>query len=481
MTELEPVIGLEIHIQLDTKSKLFCACPINADEASPNCFICPVCTGQPGALPVLNEKALTLAIKAALALNCKINETSLFSRKNYFYPDCPKNYQITQHDKPLAEDGFLETQLDGSTVKIGIERLHLEEDAGKLLHDAGGEKFSYSLVDFNRSGIPLAEIVTKPHIQSPVQAYGFLTALKSIMQWTDISNCNMEKGNLRVDVNLSLKPKGEKKLGRKIEIKNLNSFKAVKDALDYEIKRQTTEITQGRRIIQETRLWNDEKHSTTPLRSKEESCDYRYFPEPDLPLIRISTQKIKEIKNTLPELPLERKNRFIEIYELSDYDAGVVTSDKDLADFFERSVKSAKVKPKNILNLITTDLLGKLKSERKEIVSCPVTPAGIAELAKFIETGKISTKMAKGIFEKMWISKKSPAEIVQSSAMTQISDENLLRNWIKEAIDANPKAARDIKDGKQKATAALIGFVMKKSKGRANPAVLNKIIKDLLQ
>lgn len=481
MTELEPVIGLEIHIQPAIESKLFCACSTEVIYAKPNSLICPVCTGQPGILPVLNKEAVTLAVKAALALNCKINETSIFARKNYFYPDCPKNYQITQHKEPLAENGFVEIEFDGSHRKIGIERLHLEEDAGKLLHDAGGEKLSYSLVDFNRSGITLAEIVTKPDMHSPTEAHSFLTTLKNIMQWADISNCDMEKGNLRVDVNLSLRPKGEKKLGMKVEIKNLNSFKAVKDALEYEIKRQASEIGEGRCIRQETRLWNDEKNSTMAMRSKEESHDYRYFSEPDLPPLKIPVIEINEIKKTLPELPLERKKRFIKRYKLSNYDAGVLTSNKNLADYFEKAANYAETKPKAIVNLLTTDLLGKLKSEKKEIADCPVTPAGISELAGLVESGEISTKMAKEVLDKMWTIKKSAKEIVASSDMTQISDETLLEKWVKEAIAANPKATHDIKNGKDKAIGALVGFVMKKSKGKANPAALNKIIKELIK
>ena len=478
--KFEPVIGLEIHLQLHTKSKMFCSCAVSDGDAPPNSNICPICTGQPGVLPALNAQSVTLAIKSAVALNCKINTTSIFARKNYFYPDCPKNYQITQHERPLAEGGFIEIETGAISKRIDLERIHTEEDAGKSIHDAAGKNQDYSLVDFNRSGTPLIEIVTKPEMNSPQEAYDFLTALKSIMQWSEISNCDMEKGNLRVDVNLSLRPKGDKKLGTKVEMKNLNSFKAVKDCLNFEIKRQTTEIKEGRRIIQETRLWNEAKNSTVTMRSKEESHDYRYFPEPDLAPLQISVKTINEIKKSLPELPAQRKQRFIKEYKLSDYDGRVLTSDKNLADYFESAVKSSKASPKLISNWITTDLAGKLKAERKDITNSPIASKHIAELVSLIELGKISTKMAKEVFLKMWETEAHPQEIVSQGNMSQVSDQNQLESWAKEAIASNPSAAKDLKNGKEKAIGALVGFVMKKSKGKANPAVLNKIIKKLV-
>ncbi len=478
-TDFESVIGLEIHIQTATRSKMFCRCPAGAkSELAPNAAICPVCTAQPGALPSINQEAVTLAVKAALALNAKINKTSVFARKNYFYPDLPKGYQITQDDKPICEHGFIEIPSSSAAAalkKIRITRAHMEEDAGKSIH---GE--DCSLIDLNRSGVPLLEIVSEPDISSPQEACDYLTALKSLMQWFDISACDMEKGELRVDVNLSLRPKGQKEFGTRIEIKNLNSFKAVKDALAYEISRQSKVLQNGGKITQETRLWDDVLLETKPMRSKESAQEYRYFPEPDLPPLVLSEKRIEDIKKSMPKNPGEKRKEFEETLSLSPYDAGLMTSSKALCDYFERAL-ACGAKAKAAANWIGTDILGKLNESNLDISACPLAPKELASLISYIESGKLSVKMAKEVFAKAWDGGKTVKELIETEGQTQVSDEALLKTWAEEAASENPKAFADFKGGNQKAVGALVGCVMKKSKGKANPAVLNKIFREMLK
>jgi aspartyl-tRNA(Asn)/glutamyl-tRNA(Gln) amidotransferase subunit B len=474
--EFESVIGLEIHVQLNTKSKMFCACPSGAKTGSaPNTALCPLCGGQPGTLPVINGEAVALAVKAGLCLNARINETSVFARKNYFYPDLPKGYQISQDDKPVVGRGFIEIRTDGGqTKKINITRAHLEEDAGKSFHNGGA-----SLVDLNRSGVPLLEIVSEPDMRTPQEAYNYLTVFKSMMQWYGISGCDMEKGELRVDVNLSLMPKGSAEFGTRIEIKNLNSFKAVKDALQYEINRQSGELSKGGGVNRETRLWNEDKCVTEVMRSKETAQEYRYFPEPDLPPLVLRAGFVEEIKKAMPLSPAQKKDFYINTYALSAYDGALMVSSKEISDYFDAAVKEGAT-PKAAVNWIGTDILGKLNAEGKEIDVCPLSPQSLADLVKYIETGRISGKMAKEIFARAWESGKSVKELMESSGAVQISDEAVLEAWAKEAIAANPKAAADVKAGNAKAVGALVGNVMKKSGGKANPAVINKIFARLL-
>lgn len=471
----EPVIGLEIHSQLATKTKLFCRCPVPADTPAPNTCICPVCTGQPGVLPVLNRRAVELGIKAAISLGCKLNDRSIFARKNYFYPDLPKNYQISQYEEPLAEHGHVEIP-----KRIGILRAHLEEDAGKLLHAIGSEELPYSLVDFNRCGVPLIEIVSEPDLRSPEEAYQYLVGLKTILQWIGASNCDMEKGELRCDVNISLRPSGSRKFGEKVEIKNLNSFKAVKDALHYEISRQEKALSSGERIAQETRLWDEKSDTTISMRSKEEAHDYRYFPDPDLVPLVPARDLVEKIRSSILELPQKRKERFISDHKLSPYDAGVLISDRELSEYFESCVGSG-VSAKLAVNWITTELLGRLNSEKLEISKSPVSAPMLSGLITLVESGKISGKMGKDVFERMWKTGKPANEIVESLGMSQVSDTAQIEVWVREAITEKSKAADDVRKGNEKAIGALVGAVMKKSKGKANPQAVNSILKKLLE
>ncbi|PKM92881.1 MAG: Asp-tRNA(Asn)/Glu-tRNA(Gln) amidotransferase GatCAB subunit B [Elusimicrobia bacterium HGW-Elusimicrobia-4] len=470
----ETVIGLEVHVHLKTKSKLFCGCSTEFGSV-PNSNICPVCTGQPGALPVLNKKAVEFAVLTGLATNCKIAKHSIFARKNYFYPDLPKNYQISQYELPLCEKGFLEIEINGIPKKIGITRIHLEEDAGKLLHAIGSQELDYSLVDYNRTGIPLLEIVSEPDISSPDEAYQYLTNLKAILRYIGISDCDMEKGSLRCDANISLRSVGEKKLGVKVELKNMNSFKAIRDALNYEIERQTESLNSGEKILQDTRLWDEKSGATVSMRSKEQAHDYRYFPEPDLAPVEIDEKFLDEIRKNLVELPKDRKKRFIEKFGFSDYDAGVLTSEKSLADYFE-SVVNIVNEPKLISNWITTELLGKLNSENKDITSSSVSSENLAGMLKLISDSTISGKIAKTVFEQMYNTGKNASEIVKEQGLVQISDEKEIEKFVDEALAENQKAVAEYKSGKQQVIGALVGSVMKKSRSQANPKLVNEIL-----
>jgi len=474
----ETVIGLEVHVHLKTKSKMFCGCSTEFG-GEPNTNICPVCTGQPGVLPVLNGKAVEFAVLTGLATGCKIAPHSIFARKNYFYPDLPKNYQISQYELPLCVKGFLEVKTEKKTRKIGITRIHLEEDAGKLLHAIGSQELAYTLVDYNRTGIPLLEIVSEPEIFSPDEAYQYLTNLKAILRYLGVSDCDMEKGSLRCDANISLRPAGENKLGVKVELKNMNSFKAIREALNYEIERQTEALNSKEAIVQETRLWDDKSGSTESMRSKEQAHDYRYFPEPDLVPIEVDDKFLSEIKRSLVELPDARKKRFVEKFNLSEYDADVLTSDKSIADYFEKSVNAVN-EPKLISNWITTELLGKLNAEGKEITSSPVSSENLAEMIGLVSNGTISGKIAKTVFEQMYNTGKNASVIVKEQGLVQISDDKEIERFVDEVISENQKSVADYKSGKQQAISALVGGVMKKSKGKANPKLVNDILKKKL-
>jgi aspartyl-tRNA(Asn)/glutamyl-tRNA(Gln) amidotransferase subunit B len=477
----ESVIGLEVHVQLKTKSKLFCSCPTEFGS-DPNSQVCPVCTGQPGVLPVLNKAAVEGAVKAGLALGCRIGEESFFARKQYFYPDLPKAYQISQSDKPLCLDGMIEIQTEQGPKKIRVQRIHLEEDAGKLLHAIGSTELPYSLVDLNRSSIPLIEIVSHPDLSSADEAYDYLTILKAAVQYVGISDCDMEKGSLRCDANISIRPRGDTKLGTRVEVKNMNSFRAVKDAINHEIARQIVAVEAGEKISQETRLWNEAKGGTFSMRSKEEAHDYRYFPDPDLVPLHLTKQWIDSVQAALPELPQIRKARLMNDLGLNDYDAGVLLGQKPLVDYFEAALKSLptekhKATAKPLVNWITTELLGRLNSDKKEISDSPITAQAFAELVDLVQGGTISGKIGKDIFAEVYDSGESPKAVVAKKGLTQVSNEADLLKFIDEVISENPKIVEDVKGGKERAVGSLVGALMKKTKGRANPQLANDLIK----
>ena len=482
MTEkFEMVIGLEVHVQVKSASKMFCGCSTEFG-AEPNTQTCPVCTGLPGVLPVINKKVVEDAVKTGHVLNCAIAGHSIFARKNYFYPDLPKNYQISQYEKPLAENGWVEVNVHGEKKKIGITRVHLEEDAGKLIHDIGAG----SLVDLNRTGTPLMEIVSTPCMSDSTEAYEYLKALKTILQYMNVSDCDMEKGSLRCDANVSVRKKGQEELGTKTEIKNLNSFKAVQKALDYEAERQAGVLLGGGRVVQETRLWDEASGTTVTMRSKEEAHDYRYFPEPDLVPIKISIEWRNELLKGLPELPAIRAGRFMKDYGLSEYDTGVLTADKSVADFYEECVKKCKTTAgqklyKTAANWVMGDLLGHLNADNKDIKASPVSTGMLAGMIELIENGTISGKIAKTVFDEMYSTSKKPEAIIKEKNLVQVSDEGELEAVIKEAIEENQEVVRKFKEGKAQALGFLVGQVMKKSQGKANPAVVNKMLVEKLK
>jgi aspartyl-tRNA(Asn)/glutamyl-tRNA(Gln) amidotransferase subunit B len=471
----ETVIGLEVHLQLATQTKAFCGCSTKFGS-KPNSQTCPVCLGFPGSLPVLNEKAFFYAIRVALALGCKIQNLIKFDRKNYYYPDLPKNYQISQYDMPLSYDGAVEITSSGLRKKIRIKRVHLEEDAGKLVHPA---KENYSLVDFNRSGMPLLEIVTEPDISSAQEAYDYLTALKAILQYLKVSDCDMEKGSLRCDANISLRNKGDKNLGVKVEIKNMNSFRWVREGLQYEVERQASALDSKERIVQETRLWDAEKLVTISMRSKEEAQDYRYFPEPDLVPFTVDKKVIEDIEKNLPELPEARSKRFVESYGMTEYDAKILTSDVSIADYFEECGRLHQNK-KTIANWITGDMMAAMNARNINISQLGVGPAALVELLKMIDSQAISGKMAKEVIVEMVETKKTPQEIVKSKGLSQISDKAAIEKIINDVLAANEKSVSDYKGGKKTALTFLVGQVMKQTKGAANPALVNELLKKQL-
>lgn len=477
----ETVIGLEVHVELATRTKIFCGCPTGFG-ASPNTQVCPVCLGLPGSLPVLNREVLALGLRAALALNCTPAERTKFDRKNYFYPDLPKAYQISQYDLPLAVKGRVVIDLPEGVKSIGITRVHLEEDAGKLVHQSRGGQIggaSGSLVDYNRTGVPLIEIVSEPDMRSPEEAYAYLVALKEILMYAGVSDCNMEEGSLRCDANISLRPAGQAAFGTKVEIKNMNSFKNVRAALEYEVKRQTRMLNEGGRIVQETRLWDADKGSSHSMRSKEEAHDYRYFPEPDLPVFVITEDMLAAQRSALPELPRVRRERLTRQYGLNAYDAGVLTAERALADYFEEAV-AAPAPAKTVCNWLTVELLGKLNAEGRSIAESPIAPRRLGELAALVETGKISGKIGKDVFAEMYATGKDPGAIVKEKGLSQISDAASLGKLVDEVIAANPGPVQDYRGGKAQSLGFLVGQVMKASRGQANPKLVNEILRERL-
>jgi len=470
--DYEPVIGLEVHVQLKTASKMFCGCTTEFG-GPPNSHTCPVCLGFPGVLPVLNKRALFSAIRAALAVGCKVSDEVKFHRKNYFYPDLPKDYQISQYDEPLSEDGKIDVLADGKRRTIRIKRVHMEEDAGKLIHEEGENS---SLVDFNRSGMPLLEIVSEPDISSPEEAYQYLTKLKLLLRYLDVSDCDMEKGSLRCDANISIRKKGDTGLGTKAEVKNMNSFKGVKSALEYEIERQVKCAESGERIVMETRLWDPARCVTVSMRSKEEAHDYRYFPEPDLVPFALDPSVVESERKGLPELPEAKKARFVGTFGLPEYDADVLVQEKYNADYFEACLGYYD-KPKIISNWLMGDVAAFLNSKGMPITELKMRPQGLAGLLREIDSGKISGKMAKDIVLEMCESGKDAAAIISEKGLSQISDTSELEKFADEAIAENTKTVEDFMKGKDSALMFLVGQVMKKTRGKANPAMVNEVLR----
>ena len=477
--EYEPVIGLEVHAQLETRSKIFCGCSTTFGE-EPNTQTCPVCTGQPGSLPVVNRKAVEFAIKLGLATSCRIAPYSLFARKNYFYPDLPKGYQISMYEYPLAEEGFIEIMDQGQKKRIQIIRIHMEEDAGKLKHGETPETESFSYVDFNRTGVPLVEIVSGPDIRSPEEAGDYLRKLRGILQYLEICTGDMEKGTFRCDANVSVRPKGRKEFGTRTELKNMNSFRNVEKALEYEIKRQIAMLEDGGKVIQETRLWDVDQGVTISMRGKEEAHDYRYFPDPDLVPLRIEEKWVEEIRKSLPELPDEKKERFVRQYQIPEYDAEILTSAKPLSGYYEETVKLFS-EPKIVSNWMMGDLLRELKRDEKEIDQCPVTPQHLAKMLSMIQEGTISGKIAKDVFEEMYRTGERPEKIVRDKGWVQILDQGEIEQAIEKAMEANPKQVDDYRKGKEKIFGFFVGEVMKQTKGKANPKLVNELLKKKLK
>jgi aspartyl-tRNA(Asn)/glutamyl-tRNA(Gln) amidotransferase subunit B len=476
----EPVIGLEVHVQLATRTKIFCGCPAGFG-APPNTNVCPVCLGLPGALPVLNRRAVEFAIQAALALNCTVNSKSIFARKNYFYPDLPKGYQISQYDQPLAEHGHVDIEVGGAKKRIGVTRVHMEDDAGKSVHDGFKDSDRYTYVDLNRSGTPLIEIVSEPDIRSADEAHAYLSELKQRLQYVGVSTCDMEKGHLRCDANVSVRRKGAEEFGTKAEVKNLNSFRFLKIAVDQEIERQVAILESGGRVIQETRLFNPDTGETAGMRSKEHAHDYRYFPEPDLVPLRVSEAWLEEVRAAMPELPGARRARFVESYGLREYDADVLTATRALGDYFESVVAAAgRERARTAANWVMGDLAAMLNSAGRDIEGSPVSADNLARLVVLLAEGKITSKLAKEIFPKMFAAGEPPEAILEREGLTQIQDEGALSKIIDEVIAANPKQVEQYRGGKATVMGFFVGQVMKASRGQADPAAVNRLLKEKL-
>jgi aspartyl-tRNA(Asn)/glutamyl-tRNA(Gln) amidotransferase subunit B len=474
------VVGLEVHAQLTTRTKMFCGCPTTFG-AAPNTQTCPVCQGMPGTLPVINRRAIEYGVRTALAFSCRINEACRFARKHYYYPDMPKNFQISQYEEPLAEDGWLDVDLPGgATRRIGIQRLHLEEDVGKLVHEGTLETAQASLVDYNRAGVPLMETVSRPDIRSPEEAAAYLRAFRAVLVYLGVCDGNMEEGSLRCDANVSLKPAGARELGTKVEIKNMNSFRNVQRALEFEVRRQAEALDRGERVVQETRLWDADRGYTRSMRSKEFAHDYRYFPEPDLVPLALDRRWVEDIRGALHELPRARRQRFVSAYELPEYDAGILTQSRALAEYYEAAVHEFP-QPKIVSNWVMSELLRELPGDdERAITAAPITPARLAGLLRLVDDGTISGKIAKTVFEEMFRTGEEAAVIVRREGLTQVADVGVLEAMVDAAIAGNPRAVEDFRRGKTAAAKALVGQVMKASGGKANPAMVTRLVEQKL-
>jgi aspartyl-tRNA(Asn)/glutamyl-tRNA(Gln) amidotransferase subunit B len=478
LAKYEPIIGLEVHVQLLTATKIFCGCANRFGDA-PNSNVCPVCLGLPGSLPVLNRRAVEMATLASLAIHCSVHAHSRFARKNYFYPDLPKGYQISQYELPLATGGWIEIDLDGLRKRIGVTRLHLEEDAAKNLHEGFAESSTKAYIDYNRCGTPLSEIVSEPDMRTPEEAYAYLTTLRQILLYTGVSDCNMEEGSLRCDANVSVRLRGSSGFGTKVEVKNLNSFRYLQKALEFEIERHIGVLEGGGKIVQETRLWNQAEARTVSMRSKEKAHDYRYFPEPDLLPVHVSAEWQDEIRGTLPEMPEAKRARLIAAYGITAYDAEVLTTSAELADYFEAAAKTG-ASGKNTANWMQTELLRRLNDSGKQIDASPVSPAALGELVKLVESGKITGAIGKKVFATMFESGRGAAEIVAAEGLGQTVDVSAIEQAAREVIERNPDNVAKFKSGNEGVFKFFVGQVMRATKGQANPQVINDVVRKLL-